>query len=419
MTASLRRPSAPDSIPRRILYVEACEDGTVGGSHQALYDLVCQLDRRRFTPVVLFYQANRWVAPLRELGVEVLLYDTERHREKAPHLAHYLPGKVRSMLMAPIHRTRLLRRLRIDLLHLNNSPAEGYDDWLPAARVIGVPCVAHAMGTYRPPRKALGRWAARQHDRVIAISRFVEDTLTSHGMPAERIVRIPLGVDVGAFRARVVRDPETVRSELGVSPDTMLAVMVGNIRHWKGQDVVLAALALLTPGVRARLHVAFAGATAPADSGYRASLESSVREYGLMETVSFLGARRDIPDLMCAADVVVHASRVPEPFGIVVVEGLALGKPVLATHFGGPVEVLTPECGRLYDPAEPGQLAALLSELACDAALRRRLGASARNRAPEFDASKVTRAMEQVYASLLGLPSSLSEFGNESSSARV
>lgn len=400
MTASIR-PSRGDTVPHRILYVEACEDGTVGGSHQALYDLVRQLDRRRFTPVVLFYQSNRWVTPLRELGVDVVLYDAERHREKAPHVSHSLPGKVRSILMAPMLRTRLLRVWQIDLVHLNNSPAEGYDDWLPAARAAGVPCVAHAMGAYRPPRNAIGRWASRQHDRVIAISRFVEGTLTDQGIPPRRIVRIPLGVDVNGFRGRVTRSRQVVRRELGVSPDAVLAVMVGNIRHWKGQDVVLSALALMPVSVRTRLHVAFAGDTAPADEPFRASLESALVEHGLIETVSFLGVRHDVPDLINAGDIVVHASRVPEPFGIVVVEGLALGKPVLATHFGGPVEVLTPECGRLYDPADPGQLADLLSELVCDAALRERMGAYARSRASEFDALKVTRAVEGVYDSLL------------------
>ncbi|HEX2781394.1 MAG TPA: glycosyltransferase, partial [Gemmatimonadaceae bacterium] len=135
------RTRSADAV-RRILYVEACEDGTVGGSHQALYDLVRMLDRRRYEPVVLFYQTNRWVEPIRALGVEVILFDEERRREKAPHLARDLPGRVRSVIAAPFLRAALLRRLSIDLVHLNNSPAEGYEDWLPACRLVGVPCVA-------------------------------------------------------------------------------------------------------------------------------------------------------------------------------------------------------------------------------------------------------------------------------------
>ncbi|HEX2780587.1 MAG TPA: glycosyltransferase, partial [Gemmatimonadaceae bacterium] len=186
--------------------------------------------------------------------------------------------------------------------------------------------------------------------------------------------------------------------------DVLLALMVGNIRHWKGQDIVLSAVARLAPAVRGQVHVAFAGAASPADASYVASLEATVREAGIGAQISFLGARTDVPDLMNAADVVIHASRVPEPFGIVVVEGLALGKPVLATHFGGPLEVLTPESGRLYDPDRPAELAALLMTLLGDPALRRRLASGAKERAAHFDATETTRAIEALYGELLAAP---------------
>lgn len=394
-------PSRDAEAPCRILFVEACEDGTVGGSHQALYDLVRMLDRRRYEPVVLFYEPNRWVGPIRALGVEVITFEEERRREKAPHLTRDFAGRIHSVLGAPFLRAALMRRLAIDLVHLNNSPAEGCEDWLPAARLAGVPCVAHATGPFRPPRDVVRRWATRRYDRVIAISGFVEETLTSQGMPAERIVRIAPGVDIAGFRARVRRPPAEVRRELGVADDVLLALMVGNVRPWKGQDVVLSALASLPREQCARLHVAFAGAVSAENAEYHASLEATVRESGLARQVSFLGSRADVPDLMSAADVVVHASRIPEPFGIVVVEGLALGKPVLATHCGGPAEVLTPECGRLYDPADPAQLAALLATLIEDPSLRGTLGAGALSRAARYDVADTNRAIEGVYEALL------------------
>jgi glycosyltransferase involved in cell wall biosynthesis len=390
--------------PFRILIVEACEDGTVGGSHQALYDLATQLDRRFFEPVVLFYQNNRFADQLRSRDVTVFLYETERAVERAAHDSGRLTGKLRSVAAAPIHRVRFLRRHRIDLVHLNNSPAIGYDDWLPAARLVGIPCVAHSCGPYRAPHRAFWRWLACRHDRVIAVSEYVRNTLTGAGMPADRIRLIRPGVDIDGFRARVGRHADDIRRELGIRRDSLLALMVGNLRHWKGQDIALAALARMRPEIRSRLHLLFVGGTSPGEQAFAAELVATVRREKLEQHVTFLGACTDVPNLVNSADFIIHASRVPEPFGLVIVEGMALGKPVIATHFGGPAEILTSDSGVLYDPQQPAELATRISALADDPELRARLGAGAKQRAREFDAARTTAAIEELYRELLPIP---------------
>lgn len=387
--------------PSRVVLIEACEDGTVGGSHQALFDLATQLDRRFFEPVVVFYQNNRFVDLLRGRGVEVILYDKARASERAPHLTGHFGGKLRSVATAPIRRARFLRRHRIELVHLNNSPAIGYDDWLPAAKLVGVPCVAHSCGPYRAPRHAVGRWLSRRHDRVIAVSEYVRNTLTTGGMPGERIRLIRPGVDIGSFRARVRKGASEIRDELGIRRDALLALMVGNFRQWKGQDIALAALARMPPEMRSRLHLLFVGGTSSGEEGFAADLVATVRRENLDRHVTFLGACTDIPNLVNSADFIIHASRVPEPFGLVIVEGMALGKPVIATHFGGPAEIITPDSGLLYDPEQPNELAARISMLANDPELCSRLGTHAKRRASEFDAARTTAAIEELYRELL------------------
>jgi glycosyltransferase involved in cell wall biosynthesis len=386
----------------RILWVEVCDDGTTGGTHQMLLDLARNLDRSRFELVALFYQTNRFIPILRSLGIEVIDYSAEWMAERAPHKTRSRVKKIRSALAAPIARARLLRKHAIDLLYLVNTPAAGFDDWMPAARIVRIPSVACCSGPYVPPRGRFRRWLTRQHYSFVSLSNFVTQTMTGQGLPGERIHLIPPGADLDELRRRATRSPADVRAELGADADRVLVLMVGNIRHWKGQDIVLAALERLPPERRRRLRVAFAGAPSVVDAQYVAGLNETVQRVGLEDVVTFLGTRTDVPDLLKAADIVVHASRVPEPFGIVVVEGMAMGKPVIATGFGGPAEVLIGNSGRLFDPEHPEELAQLLDELASNPEVRAAIGRAALERVKTFDARQATRALEEVYSEALG-----------------
>jgi len=228
------RPVTTIARPRRILWVEMCADGTTGGTHQMLIDFARHLDRRRFQLVALFHQMNRFVPLLRDLDVEVIDFSAVWATERAPHISDDYFGKIRSILKAPLTRAQLLREYSIDLLYLVNTPANGFGDWLPAVWLVGIPSVVCTSGPYVPPKGAIRRWLTRRHFSVVSLSNYVTETLTSQGMPADRIHLIYPGVDIEAFRHRVTRPAAEVRADLGVSDDSVLAVMVGNVRHWKG-----------------------------------------------------------------------------------------------------------------------------------------------------------------------------------------
>ena len=136
---------------KRVLYVECNEDGTAGGSHKILADLVTRLSPA-YQPVVLFYQDNFWVERLRKTGIEVCTWDAIRFEEG---LRFQSGGKLTTLwtlIGAIARRRRFLRDMRVDLIHLNNSPVHGYDDWLPAAMLTGIPCATYAMGNvWREP----------------------------------------------------------------------------------------------------------------------------------------------------------------------------------------------------------------------------------------------------------------------------
>jgi glycosyltransferase involved in cell wall biosynthesis len=352
--------------------------------------------------VVLFHQDNAFVGRLREAGVPVHVWESPARAANGPApRPRPLPVKIWSALGAIGRRARFIREQTIDLVHLNNSPAIGCDDWLPAARLAGVPCVTHARGEVIDPAPWYRRWLWRKFDRVIAISGFVAAAMERIGIPEARITQVYDGVDVERFHARVRRSPEEVRRELGVPDDALLVAMVGHIRWWKGQDLALRALASLDEATRRRLLVLFVGPTPEAERPYHDALAKLVAEHGLGDQVAFLGQRDDVPDIMNAADVVLSASTAPEPFGLVVVEGMAVGKPVVATRHGGPAEIITPGAGLCFDPASPEELGTLLESLLDSPELRSALGRGGRERAEAFPVSRAVAGVERVYTELL------------------
>jgi glycosyltransferase involved in cell wall biosynthesis len=199
------RPGATDEAgrnhPARVLHVEVNEDGTVGGSHQALYDLVKRIDRDLYQPVVLFYQDNVFSNALRAAGVEVITFERERERELAVRRSGRPVSKLLDIIFGAIHRrSRLLRSRSIDLLHLNNSPATGFDDWLPAARLSGIPCITSVMSVAPAVSGRIKRALMRRFDAVIPVSRYIRDNWAAAvGIPAERLHVVHHGVDIEAL----------------------------------------------------------------------------------------------------------------------------------------------------------------------------------------------------------------------------
>jgi len=388
------------SRPRRILFVEGNDDETVGGSHRSMLDLVRLIDRELFTPVVCFYRDNEFVERYRELGVEVHVVAEQRGRELR---ARELGSRWRiwsSAISGIFWRRAMLRRLRIDLLHINNSVLVAADDWLPAAWMLRVPTVCMARGDAVIESRRV-RFLARFFDRIVAVSLHMSEAVLSFGVAAERLAMVHNGIDFERLRGGIERSKLDVREELHVRDGEVLALMVGNIREWKGQHVALEALAALPPSIRAQMHIVFVGDTGVADRPYHASLMELVRAGHLEEHVEFLGPRNDVSTLLSASDIALHCSVLPEPFGRVVPEAMGLGVPVVASAIGGPREVITESSGRLFDPDKPEQLAAILRDLVEHPESRAAMGEAGRRRAEDFDVHRMVAGVTRVYLDVL------------------
>jgi glycosyltransferase involved in cell wall biosynthesis len=183
------------------------------------------------------------------------------------------------------------------------------------------------------------------------------------------------------LREVAVADAQAARAELGAGEGDTLIGVFGRLQRWKGQDVFIEAARRIASD-RPRTRFAIVGGS---EIGFEADyLEEIKRAAGapeLRERLIFTGFRDDVPRLMAACDVVCHTSRVPEPFGLVLIEAMALGRAVIATAGGGPSEIISsPVEGILVPPDDAGALARAVKELIDDPERRRALGEGGRAR---------------------------------------
>lgn len=161
---------------------------------------------------------------------------------------------------------------------------------------------------------------------------------------------------------------KALREQFGFD-DRPVVGLFGRLSEWKGQHVLLEALASLKD-----VQAMIVGGALFGQDAYEAELRALATRLGLNDRVRFLGFRDDVLQLMAATDVVVHASIAAEPFGRVVVEAMLCGRPVVATRGGGVTEIVADgETGLLVPPADPVALAAAIEQIIRDPALAGKL----------------------------------------------
>jgi glycosyltransferase involved in cell wall biosynthesis len=209
-------------------------------------------------------------------------------------------------------------------------------------------------------------------------------------------------VDLAVFDPDALPSPETARRRLGLPTEGPIVTMVARLQRWKGVHVFVSAAERI---LRQRPDATFVvvGGEHPTEPGYPAELARQIAAAGVQDRIRLVGLQADVPLWMQAADVVVHAS-FDEPAGAVVLEGMALGKPVVAARTAGPMEFVTDGVhGRLATPGDVEELASAILDLLDDDAARSRLGAAARVRAREFGSDRFSANVAEAMRSLAAL----------------
>lgn len=200
-------------------------------------------------------------------------------------------------------------------------------------------------------------------------------------------------VDRGATRA-------AVRQRLDTPPRDVVIVQVSRLEAFKGQRQLLEALATLReqPGWTCWM---VGGPQRASEAAFLRELRSVARAHGIGDRVRFLGERSDVPALLNAADVYCQPNRVPEAFGLSLVEALHAGLPVVTSGIGGACEIVDPSCGLLTPPEDVAALSAALCNLIADEHLRARLGVRARLRPHEIcDPARQMRRIHELLSSV-------------------
>ncbi|RPI50613.1 MAG: glycosyltransferase, partial [Acidobacteria bacterium] len=178
--------------------------------------------------------------------------------------------------------------------------------------------------------------------------------------------------------------------------------LVGTFAKWKGHDIFLQALAQVRAAFPVRGYVIGDSIYQTDASQYSVStLREIASQRGLDGTVGFTGHVADVPAALRSLDIVVHASVEPEPFGLVIAEAMACGRPVIVSRAGGATEVA--QAGAVFHtPGNADELAARMTELVNEPALRGALSQAGREAAEAlFSRKRLAEALIPVYESLV------------------
>jgi glycosyltransferase involved in cell wall biosynthesis len=276
---------------------------------------------------------------------------------------------------------------------------------LIAARRLGLPFVTTYHGAYNEgfPGKRLYNSVMARGDRVIAISHFIAELIRArHGVEEARLRIIPRGVDLRRFDPALVSPARlaALRAAWGVAEGQPIIMLPARVTRWKGQMVLVEAMAQL-PGDALALLVGDA-AERPA---FQAELQARIAGLGLQDRVRLVGHATDMPAALMLADVVVHASTDAEAFGRTVIEAQAMARPVIASDLGAPRETVAEGItGWRTPPGDAAALAAALSRaLAMTDSERAALGARARAAVLSgYTTAAMQAATMATYRELLG-----------------
>jgi len=225
-------------------------------------------------------------------------------------------------------------------------------------------------------------------------------------LPGLPIWTVPNAVALDRFRRGAAPADLDALSHLAPPPSGTIRVgLIATFAWWKGHDVFLRALASLPPSLAVRGYIV---GGAIYRHGLRqvtaAELDAAIARHDLGDRVGLAGYVEDTASVLSSLDIVVHASTRPEPFGLVIAEAMAAGKPVIVSATGGAAEIVSANRDALvYQPGDVTALAACIRTLAEDTALRRRLGEAAAEAAVErFNPVRFLDGIEGAYRDALG-----------------
>ncbi len=356
-----------------------------GGGELMLSDLMQQGRNPGVEWLVIFLEDGPMVEQVRKLGIDARVIDSGRLRE--PHLFIAAVTKIAS----------IARREQANAIVGWMWKAHLYGSL--AAILAGVPSLWYQLGV-PSDMNLLERIATILPGQGVVTLCKAGEQAHAQMWPSRPTRLVYPGVALERFDTSVMLAPAAARRQLGLPSDGPLIGIVGRLQQWKGMHVLVEAM----PNVLQSYpdaHCVIVGGKHDLEPDYLNYLEERIAVLGLGDRVILSGLQRNVPEWMQAMDVVVHASN-NEPFGIVVVEAMALGKPVVAGAAGGPTEIITDGVNGLLTPyGDAHALATAILRYLDNPEFARNVGAAAQKRALDFSTQRYAQKFIEAVCDLV------------------
>lgn len=364
------------------------------GGEIALYNILTNVGRE-VEPLVILAEEGDLSDRLRERGIDVRIVPLdERVRQRGRNALNAgAPAAALKLLAYGRKLAPLLKQEDVAFVHTNSLKSALYGT--VAAKLAGVPVIWHIRDHIGAPylkpivAKAIRLMSRSLPNGIIANS---NSTLNALELPKSKKTLV-----VYSAFAKPISGQNSRKNRLFKEFNVLL---VGRLAHWKGQHVLLEA----AKAFREEREVNFwiAGDALFGEEAYKQELINRIEEDGLTN-VTLLGHVEDVQSLMASADLLVHTSITPEPFGQVIVEGMAAGLPVIASNEGGPTEIVEPgQTGLLIPPGEPEHLAGAIRWMLDHPEQREAMGLKGIQRVKErFVIENTVRDIVDYYEGLL------------------
>ena len=400
-------------MPKRILYLE---NGIgYGGSAICLKLIVSHLDRSKYYPIVVTSRNEKDHRDFKNIAEWLYVPDKFIEREvikkKVEDLffkIKILPGRSSEITSSAVdylinffpylfRLLRLVKKNQVDMIHLNNEALCNMGGVI-AANLLKIPSISHVRGPAWDSRTS--RFVYRNVDYFITVSEWIKKEVLKLHVPERKIKTIWDGRNLEEFNIQI--DEAKIREEFGLQPKQPSVGMIGRLNPWKGHKVFIkASEKVLKQFPDCKIFIV--GGAAQKHKQYEAEVKSIVYEKKLSENIIFAGQRKDVAQIMGILDVIVHASIEPDPYPNVVIEAMLVGKPVIASNTGGPVEMIENyKTGILIPPKDPAILGEKICQLLENRKMRMALGSEAKKVAFErYSIENHVRKIEAIYEEVM------------------
>ena len=374
------------------------------GSDRVLLNVVCALDRTRFHPIVLLPADGPLATALQEAGIETHVVELVKIARSS-----FGPGNLLRNARAVRQSLRSINTVlagrRPAVVYTNTVAVLGAAVW---AWLHRAPHVWHVHEIVERPRVVswgLTRLVSGLADAVLCNS---SQTLAwvGDGRAASLARSTVVWNGIGPRPAMQPDQVAALRHRMGASADDIVVTLTGRINHWKGQTLFIdAASALVARGQRG-LRFAIVGGVVPGPTGEQMlrDMLAHMAASPAAGSITWIDFTPDVWPVWDATDIAVVPSTLPEPFGMVAIEAMAAGKPVVAAAHGGLVDIVADQVtGRLVPPNQAGALADAIQQLVESADLRNSMGAAGARRQQElFSLDAQVAAITGTLARLAG-----------------